>query len=60
MLGALGAALIILAVTHVVTVVCLACRPQAGPAFAVLTTAAGPVPNVCLDSPRCRLVPRRR
>jgi hypothetical protein len=43
MLAALGAALIVLAVVHVVTVVSLACRPHGGPAFAVFTVvcAAG-------------------
>ena len=37
MLGGLAAALIVFAVAHAVTVVSLACRPQAGPAFAALT-----------------------
>jgi glycosyltransferase involved in cell wall biosynthesis len=43
MLGDLGAALIVLAVVHVVTVISLAFRPHGGPAFAVLTAvcAAG-------------------
>jgi hypothetical protein len=41
MLGNLGAAMIVLAVTHLVTVIGLACRPHAGPAFAVLTTVCG-------------------
>jgi hypothetical protein len=50
MLGGLGAALIVLAVTHVVTVICLACRPHAGPAFAVLTTACGAGGGCALDA----------
>jgi cellulose synthase/poly-beta-1,6-N-acetylglucosamine synthase-like glycosyltransferase len=37
MLGGLAAALIVFVVAHAVTVVSLACRPQAGPAFAALT-----------------------
>src|SRR5215469_9886334 len=41
MLGNLGAALIVLAVTHVVTLVALAWRPRAGPAFAVLAAVCG-------------------
>ena len=47
--GDLGAALIVLAVTHVVTVVALACRPHAGPAFAVLTAACGAGAGCALD-----------
>jgi Glycosyltransferase like family 2 len=50
MLGGLGAALIVLAVTHVVTVICLACRPHAGPAFAVLTTVCGAGAGCALDA----------
>src|SRR5215470_4677029 len=41
MFGELGAILIVLAVTHVVMAVALACRPHAGPAFAVLSTVGG-------------------
>jgi Glycosyl transferase family group 2 len=41
MLGYVGAALIVVAVVHVVAVICLAWRPQAGPAFAVLATVCG-------------------
>src|SRR6266516_1585590 len=50
MLGDLGAALIVCAVTHVVTVVALACRPQGGPAFAVLTTVCGAGAGCALDA----------
>src|SRR5690348_6621321 len=50
MLGGLGAALIVLAVAHVVTVVALACRPHAGPAFAVLTTVCGAGAGCVLDA----------
>jgi hypothetical protein len=50
MLGGLGAALFVLAVAHVVTVICLACRPQAGPAFAVLATVCGAGAGCVLDA----------
>jgi glycosyl transferase family 2 len=50
MLGGLGAALIVLAVTHVVTVVALACRAHAGPAFAVLVTVCGAGAGCALDA----------
>jgi glycosyl transferase family 2 len=50
MLGALGAALIVLAVAHVVSLICLACRPHAGPAFAVLTTVCGAGAGCALDA----------
>jgi hypothetical protein len=50
MLGALGAALIVLAVTHVVTVVCLAWRPHGGPAFAVLAVVGGAAVGCVLDA----------
>jgi len=50
MLGGLGAALIVLAVTHVVTLICLACRPHAGPALAVLTTVCGAGAGCALDA----------
>src|SRR5215472_17242848 len=50
MLGGLGAALIVLAVTHVVTVVALACRAHAGPAFAVLVTVGGAGAGCALDA----------
>src|SRR5215469_18301431 len=54
MLGDLGAALIVCAVTHLVTVISLACRPHAGPAFAVLTAVCGAGGGFALDA---RLVP---
>jgi len=41
MLGDLGAALIVLAVIHAVTVFSLAIRPHGGPAFAVFTVVCG-------------------
>src|SRR5215470_19246120 len=50
MLGALGAALIVCAVTHVVTVICLAGRPRAGPAFAVLAVVFGAGAGCVLDA----------
>jgi hypothetical protein len=50
MLGGLGAALVVLAVTHVVTVISLACRPHAGPAFAVLTSLGGAGGGCALDA----------
>jgi hypothetical protein len=50
MLGNLGAALIVLAATHVVTVISLACRPHAGPAFAVLTAVCGAGGGCVLDA----------
>jgi cellulose synthase/poly-beta-1,6-N-acetylglucosamine synthase-like glycosyltransferase len=50
MLGGLGAALVVLAVTHVVTVISLACRPHAGPAFAVLTALCGAGGGCALDA----------
>ncbi len=50
MLADLGAALIVLAVTHVVTVISLACRPHAGPAFAVLTVVCGAGVGCALDA----------
>jgi len=49
MLGDLGAALIVFAVTHVVTVVCLAWRPHAGPAFAVVTALCGAGAGCAVD-----------
>jgi Glycosyltransferase like family 2 len=49
MLGALGAALIVLAVTHVVTVACLAWRPHAGPAPAVLAVVCGAGAGCAVD-----------
>jgi hypothetical protein len=54
MLDGLGAALIVLAVAHVATVVALAYRPHAGPAFAVLTTLCGAGAGCALD---VRLIP---
>jgi hypothetical protein len=57
MLGNLGAALIVLAVTHVVTVACLAWRPYAGPAFAVLAVVCGAGGGCAVDAwlvPVCR------
>jgi hypothetical protein len=50
MLGDLGAALIVLAVTHIVTVISLARRPRAGPAFAVLTAACGAGAGCAVDA----------
>jgi glycosyl transferase family 2 len=50
MLGGLGAALIVLAMTHVVTVVTLACRAHAGPAFAVLATVCGAGAGCAVDA----------
>jgi hypothetical protein len=50
MLGNLGAALIVLAVTHVVTAISLARRPHAGPAFAVLTVVCGAGGGCALDA----------
>jgi Glycosyltransferase like family 2 len=50
MLGNLGAALIVLAVMHVVTVFSLTCRPHGGPAFAVLTTVCGAGGGCALDA----------
>src|SRR5258708_5412186 len=50
MLGDLGAALIVCAVAHVVTVVSLACRPHGGPAFAVLTVLCGAGGGCALDA----------
>ena len=50
MLGDLGAALIVCAVAHVVTVVSLACRPHGGPAFAVLTALCGAGGGCVLDA----------
>src|SRR5262245_21910034 len=50
MLGNLGAALIVCAVTHVVTVISLAGRPHAGPAFAVLTAACGAGAGCAVDA----------
>ncbi len=50
MLGSLGAALVVLAVAHVVTVILLACRPHAGPAFAVLTAVCGAGGGCVLDA----------
>jgi Glycosyltransferase like family 2 len=50
MLGGLGAALIVLAVVHVTTVICLAWRPNAGPAFAVLATVCGAAAGCALDA----------
>jgi glycosyltransferase involved in cell wall biosynthesis len=50
MLGALGAALIVLAVTHAVTVGCLAWRSHAGPAFAVLAAVFGAGAGCVLDA----------
>jgi hypothetical protein len=50
MLGALGAALIVLAVTHVVMVACLAWRPHAGPAFAVLAAVCGAGGGCAVDA----------
>jgi hypothetical protein len=50
MLGDLGAALIVLAVTHVVTVGALARRPHAGPAFAVFTAVCGAGAGCAVDA----------
>jgi hypothetical protein len=50
MLGALGAALIVFAGTHVVTVAALAWRPHAGPAFAVLTVLCGAGSGCAVDA----------
>jgi cellulose synthase/poly-beta-1,6-N-acetylglucosamine synthase-like glycosyltransferase len=50
MLGDLGAALIVVAVTHVVTVIGLAGRPRAGPAFAVLTAVCGAGGGCAVDA----------
>jgi hypothetical protein len=50
MLGDLGAPLIVLAVLHMVTVVSLACRPNAGPAFAVLTAVCGAGAGCAVDA----------
>jgi len=50
MLGDLGAALIVLAVAHVVIVVCLAWRPRAGPAFAVLAAVCGAGGGCAVDA----------
>jgi cellulose synthase/poly-beta-1,6-N-acetylglucosamine synthase-like glycosyltransferase len=50
MLGDLGAALIVLAVTHVMTVICLAWRPRAGPAFAVLAVVCGAGAGCAVDA----------
>ena len=50
MLSDLGAALIVLAVTHVVAIVSLACRPHGGPAFAVLTAVCGAGGGCALDA----------
>jgi len=49
MLGNLGAALIVLAVTHVVTVVCLAWQSRGGPAFAVLAAVCGASSGCLVD-----------
>src|SRR5215472_12755514 len=50
MLGGLGAALIVFAVTHVVTVVALAGRAHAGPAFAVLVMVCGAGAGCAVDA----------
>jgi hypothetical protein len=50
MLAGLGAALIVLAVTHVMTVISLACRPHGGPAFAVITALCGAGGGCALDA----------
>jgi len=50
MFGELGAILIVLAVTHVVMAVALACRPHAGPAFAVLSTVGGAGGGCAVDA----------
>src|SRR5262249_278048 len=50
MFGELGAILIVLAVTHVVMAVAVACRPHAGPAFAVLSTVGGAGGGCALDA----------
>ena len=50
MLPGLGAALIVFAVAHVVTVIALAWRPGAGPAFAVLAATCGAGGGCTLDA----------
>jgi hypothetical protein len=50
MLAGLGAALIVFAVVHVVTVIALACRAHAGPAFAVLAAVCGAGAGCALDA----------
>src|SRR5262249_30502773 len=50
MLAHLGAALIVCAMTHMVTVISLAWRPHAGPAFAVLTAVCGAGGGCAVDA----------
>jgi len=50
MLANLGAALIVCAMTHMVTVISLAWRPHAGPAFAVLTAVCGAGGGCAVDA----------
>src|SRR5215470_13074627 len=50
MLADLGAALIVCAVAHVVTVISLAWRPHAGPAFAVMAAVCGAGGGCAVDA----------